>query len=108
MIKKLKAHRSFLWDAVSGKQIVPGFRHDSYVRGAIFSKDETRILTFSLDNTVRVWDAATGKQIGRSLTHEGEVNGAAFSKNGAKILTWSYDNTARLWDVSGKEFLPER
>jgi WD40 repeat protein len=73
-----------------------------------FSNDESRILTFSIDNTVRVWDAATGRQLGWNLTHDHDVNGAIFSKDETKILTWSYDNTARLWDISGKEFLPER
>ena len=66
---------------------------------AVFSKDETRILTFGLDSTTRLWNAATGTQIGPALTHDGEVAGAIFSKDEARILTWSVDHTARLWDV---------
>ena len=30
----------------------------------MLSRDESRILSWSDDNTLRLWDAATGKQIG--------------------------------------------
>jgi WD40 repeat protein len=69
------------------------------VSGAVFSKDERRILTWSEDNTARLWDAATGARIGPPLTHNSAVSGAVFSKDEHRILTWGLDNTARLWDV---------
>jgi hypothetical protein len=31
-------------------------RHDYYVRGAVLSKDESRILSWSDDKTLRLWD----------------------------------------------------
>jgi len=34
------------------------------VLGAQFSRDESRILTWSEDQTARFWDARTAKQIG--------------------------------------------
>ena len=48
---------------------------------AVFSKAETRILTWSSDQTARLWNAGTGAQIGPDLTHEGAVRGAVFSKD---------------------------
>ena len=70
--------------------------HNGIVKSAIFSKDETRVLSWSNDYTARLWDAATGKQIGPSLTHEDYVNGAEFSRDEKRILTFSNDKTARL------------
>ena len=70
------------------------------VSGAVFSKDETRILTWSDDKTARLWNAATGAQIGPALTHDDWVSGAVFSKDETRILTWSADNTARLWNAA--------
>ena len=70
--------------------------HEDIVRGAVFSRDEKRILTFSNDKTARLWDAATGKQVGPSLTHEDIVRGAVFSRDEKRILTFSNDKTARL------------
>ncbi|MEM6625117.1 MAG: SUMF1/EgtB/PvdO family nonheme iron enzyme [Pseudomonadota bacterium] len=67
--------------------------------GAAFSNDETRILSWSSDNTVRLWDAQTGDQIGPSMQHNFIVRGAVFSKDDTRILSWSVDNTVRLWDA---------
>ena len=39
--------------------------------GAAFNGDESRILTWSDDNTARLWDAATGKEVVAPLRHEG-------------------------------------
>ena len=63
------------WNAATGAQIGPALTHDDSVSGAVFSKDETRILTWSDDKTARLWNAATGAQIGPALTHDGEVSG---------------------------------
>ena len=70
------------------------------MRGAAFNGDESRILTWSEDDTARLWDAATGQEVVAPLRHEGAVRGAAFNGDASRILTWSEDNTARLWDIS--------
>jgi WD40 repeat protein len=83
------------------------------VYGALFSKDERRILSWSGSyrgsiGEARVWDAATGEAL-LSLRHEGPVLGAMFSKDERRILSWSSDGTARLWDAaSGQELLTLR
>ena len=46
-------------------------QHDGPVTGAVAERDESRILSWSGDNTLRLWDAATGKQIGPSMQHDG-------------------------------------
>ena len=74
--------------------------HQGAVLGAQFSRDESRILTWSLDDTARLWDARTGQPLGPALEHEGAVNGAQFIRDESCILTWSADYTARLWDPS--------
>ena len=69
------------------------------MNGAVFNRDESRILTWSDDKTARLWDAASGKQSGSAL-HASAVRGAVFSGDGSRILTWSEDMTARLWDAA--------
>nr|VFJ71449.1 MAG: hypothetical protein BECKFW1821B_GA0114236_12221 [Candidatus Kentron sp. FW] len=78
--------------------------HDHVVRGAAFSKDETRILTWSRDKTARLWRAEDGAELSR-MGHD-DVVGAAFSKDETRILTWSRNNTARLWDVGADYDFP--
>jgi WD40 repeat protein len=50
--------------------------HDGRVNGAVLTKDETRILSWSHDRTLRLWDVFTGQQIGPAMKHDGRVVGA--------------------------------
>ena len=50
-------------------QIGLAMEHDGWV-GALFSRDEGRILSWSGDGTLRLWDAATGAQIGPAREHD--------------------------------------
>jgi WD40 repeat protein len=63
------------------------------------TKDETRILSWSGDNTLRLWDVATRQQIGPAMKHDDTVRGAVLTKDETRILSWSDDGTVRLWDA---------
>ena len=75
-------------------------KHELSVDGAVFNKEETRILTWSDDGTARLWDAVDGSPIGQPMKHDKSVDGAVFNKDETRILTWSDDDTARLWDAT--------
>lgn len=75
-------------------------RHNDKVTSAIFSPDETKILTISRDHVVKLWDMG-GKLLAELKGHAGDINSAAFDYDGTKIITASDDNTARLWDLTG-------
>jgi WD40 repeat protein len=95
-----------MWDAATGKSLLPPLRHDYSLNGAVFNADETRILTWSKDGTARLWNATTGEAV-LTLRHQGNVGGAVFNADETRILTSSGDGTARLWDaVSGEAVLP--
>ncbi len=68
--------------------------------GALFDRDERRILSWSGDGTLRLWNAATGAPIGAPMKHDDAVWGAQFDKDERRILSWSYDGTLKLWDVA--------
>ena len=52
------------------RETIPALRHEQAVLGAAFSRDESRILTWSEDGTARLWDAATGKEVVAALRHD--------------------------------------
>ena len=82
-------------------------RHDAVVSGALLTRDETRVLSWSGDSTVRLWDVATGAQIGPAMTHQGRVFGARLTRDETRILSWSGDRTLRLWDAgTGRQLGP--
>ena len=93
--------RAALSSSAQGLRLSVDIRgHLGAVVGAVFSKDEARILTWSSDQTARLWNAATGAPIGPLLPHGGRVAGAVFSQDEARMLTWSTDRTARLWNAA--------
>jgi WD40 repeat protein len=108
-----------LWDATTGRQIGPSMKHDNgeprpflgtaydAVKGALLTRDETRILSWSRDRTVRLWDVATGKQIGRAMQHDEFVQGALLTHDETRVVSWSDDGTVRLWDATtGRQIGP--
>ncbi len=73
--------------------------HDDSVYGAQFSRDESRVLTWSDDGTARLWDVTKPEAV-QTFKHDSDVKGAQFSRDESRVLTWSDDNTARLWDLT--------
>src|SRR5262249_21396499 len=63
------------------------------------SPDGTKILTRSLDKTVRLWDAATARPL-VTLAHQQRVDAAVFAAGGARVVTASRDGAARIWDAA--------
>jgi hypothetical protein len=86
----------------SDQCIVRRWIHNGAVIGAQFSRNESRVLTWSDDNTARLWDVTKPDPL-QTFKHEGRVNGAQFSRDASRVLTWSADKTARLWDVTKPE-----
>jgi WD40 repeat protein len=86
--------------AIDGSKFKAVMRHEEYVNGAVLTKDEGRILSWSGDKTLRLWDAASGQQIGPAMRHDDLVRGAVLTRDEGRILSWSHDNTLRLWDAA--------
>jgi WD40 repeat protein/serine/threonine protein kinase len=93
-----------VWDAETGKELLPPLKHCGTVNHAAFSPDGTRLVTAGGDQA-RVWDAATGKPVTPPLKHSGIVYHAAFSPDGRRVVTASSDMTARVWNASSGEAL---
>jgi WD40 repeat protein len=100
VIPRLVSQRTSDWSSVV--KVIEG--HAAEVHSAVYSPDETRIVSGSNDSTVRVWDAHTGKQLEVLKGHEYQVMSVSFSPNGAHIVSGSSDETVRLWDAhTGKQ-----
>lgn len=77
-----------------------------------FSRDGTRMVSASTDNTARVWDVRRGTELFALKGHTDMLWAAEFSPDGSEILTASEDKTARRWDarngVQGRVWMAHR
>src|SRR4029077_6509164 len=72
--------------------------HTDVVTNVAFSPDGHRIISNSLDQTVRLWDADAERPIGAPMTsHPSAVASVAFSPDGQHIVTKNWGGTRRLW-----------
>ncbi len=78
--------------------------HSDDVWSADYSPDRSKVVSSSVDKTIKIWDAKTGKELATLEGHSGGVYNVAFSPDGTKIVSGSGDGTIKIWDVeTGKE-----
>jgi WD40 repeat protein len=104
-VLSLAGDEASLWDGEAPERIM---RHVGTIRGASFSPDGSRILTFGTDMTLRLWDAETGRQITPSHRHQETIRGAAFSLDGDRVVSWSSDGLVYVWGASWGEGVTRR
>lgn len=88
-----------LWDTESGEIIRTFDEFDAAVNSAVFSPDETRLLTGSADGVIRLFDIESGDLVRVYNGHTDAVNEVRFAPDGQTFASSSWDDTVRLWDV---------
>lgn len=95
---------AWLWDARTGREITALHGHERRIVDAAFNRDGTRILTASLDGTVRVWDSAGDNLIAELARPDGagaELAPAGLSSDGAYACTVAVDGrNGLIWDTA--------
>ena len=89
-----------VWDASSGECVLgPLEGHAFWVTSVSFSPDGSRIVSGSVDKTVRVWDASSGECVLLLNGYTNYVTSVSFSPDSARIVFGSGDKAVRVWDV---------
>lgn len=86
-----------IWDVNNGKRIIQLRGHSRAINTVRFNKNGSRLLSASVDNSVKLWEIPSGRLIrtfsGRSF------NSADFSPDGKFIITANDSGKAVIWRV---------
>jgi WD40 repeat protein/serine/threonine protein kinase len=94
-----------IWDAATGQKTGTLKGHSDAVLSVAYSRDGSKLLTGSYDNTARLWDLASGKS--RELSgHDWWVWSAAFSPDEQRIVTASQDGSVIVWSAASGQAGP--
>ncbi len=88
--------------AAGGSELLRNtLRHDRFVVGARWNEDETRVLSWSTDDTARIWDITQPRQndVLFLLEHGDAVNNALWNPDESRVLTWNIAGVVRQWVV---------
>lgn len=92
------AHSIHIYDANTYKEVIVLDGHTDLVSTVAFSPNGKRLVSGSLDRTMRLWNTSTGKLIRTREEHTAPVNTVAFSANGERFWSASRENnTIRSW-----------
>lgn len=105
-------------------------RHEDRAASVVFSKDGTRLLSSSKDQSARIWDPYTGELLLELEGSQGALSQSIYNADESKILTvsvdegfyyphlspaglptadfegpWNGENKVRIWDAQSGELL---
>lgn len=93
--------------AVMPRQTMKG--HTERVTGVVYLPERRRIMTCSVDGSLRLWDLESGAQIGKDWRDKEDKkaavygNSMALSPNGKTVVIGSNNRKVRLWDVETRK-----
>jgi WD40 repeat protein len=75
--------------------------HTDVINQILLLPGGQRIMSCSLDGSIRIWDLESGTQVGEAWKDEecGGLPAIALSPDGKKVVTGSDDGAVRLWDI---------
>ncbi len=91
------------FDAATGDRLTLFEGHRMYTMRLAYSLDGQRVLSGSLDRTLRIWDANTGKEL-LLIPVPNAIFAVQFSPDGRRVASYDTRGILTLWDaVTGKE-----
>ncbi|AUX42963.1 WD repeat-containing protein [Sorangium cellulosum] len=81
------------------------YGHTYELSGCAISPDGQRIVSASLDRTLKVWDLGTGQILSTLRGHSDQVMACAIAPDGQRIVSASDDGALKLWDLTTGQLL---
>ncbi|MCL2191837.1 MAG: WD40 repeat domain-containing serine/threonine-protein kinase [Treponema sp.] len=90
-------------DRKTGKSLRIFEGHSDFVH-AVYSSDGQRILSASMDETIKEWDRETAQCLRTFESHSNRVGDAIYSSDGQRIL-FVHSGTIKEWDIKNRQWL---
>ena len=91
-------------DRATGTRKGPSLVSDAAMSSAVFSPDQSQILTGGMGGTASIWDVNARSVVG-TLNHSAGVLGVAYGHNGNLIVTAGGDQSAKIWNAQTRELV---
>lgn len=89
-----------VWDANTGDRIYIFTEHTKPVEEIVFSPDRKKLVSASIDQTVRIWSlVGIGGELDYTISHKSPVYTVSYLSNGNSLVTGSADRLIRIWDT---------
>ena len=93
-----------LWDVSTGRKTRTFSGHSHLIQSILFTADGNRILSGSMDRTLKLWETATGKEIRTFHGHATAIYAIDISSDGRHIASGDFDGNIKLWEMdTGRE-----
>ncbi len=89
---------AIVWDINQQQRLHILKGHTKEIYAVAFTPDSKRVVTGSLDQSLRLWRVANGGLIAKLQEHSDKVRSVAISPKDGTIASGSLDHSIRLWD----------
>ena len=93
-----------IWDIVTSAELQRLHGHTDWVLGLAFSPDGARLVSASVDQTVRLRDTASGSEVLSLPGVRGVADHVAFAPNGRRII--ACESVIRSWEIDAPTASP--
>ena len=97
-----KTHGVEFYDPELEKQLATFEGHSDIVTTIAFSADGSRMVTGSLDNTIKIWDTSSQEELFSLPGHATHVRKVAISPDGYCIASLGDDGMVKIWDARSR------
>jgi tetratricopeptide (TPR) repeat protein len=87
-----------LWDVNEGQQVAAMSNHTARITATHWNQDGSRLISASLDGTLRLWHPQSGREL-LALEVPEQVNAAAWSPHGMQIVAGDSTGKLRFFDA---------